>query len=130
MLGTIAPYGLSRLIKSAVLGCPVEIQATVFVVILVVTALIAVKILCSILCRVDYLVATTLRTVHLSPPAAQYWIGDFISRLPRYVAVISLLLVVGTIGYAVLEFWVRPDAGAFLGRARDAWGSLITFLWS
>lgn len=129
MLSVVAPFGIAEMIRSTSLSVPPVGRAVVFSILLAVYLYCLVRMAAALYCRVDYLVATMIRRMGGAPPGLQHWLGDAMAVVAKRAALMGIVLVAGTVGYAFLAFGLRPPSGSAWGQIQAFWSSVIAWLW-
>ena len=130
MLNAVAPFGIAQLIRSLVLLVPMQFQSLALAVALTAYCYFALRIATTIICFADYMLASALRRIRLGPPSLQIWLGSQLERIPRWVALLGWLLILGTAIYTAVGYGLKPATGTPLFQVAGYWTRLVLWLWS
>lgn len=128
MLSILAPRGIAETIHSLALLVPREFQSIIFMILFTIYIYLLARLVTSLYCRADYLIAVTIRRLRRTPPSVQFWMGDFIELMPRRIIFVGFLLLLCSIAYALIEFVEKPKPDVWLFSAKTALAKLIVWV--
>jgi hypothetical protein len=127
MLNVIAPFGLSDFLHSLAQAAGAWRESAYMAIVGCYWFLFA-KATAAVLSRVDFAIATNLRRMRLSPPAIQFWLGDFFERLPGRIAKLAVCGLLLTLLWSSVRHSPLDPSSAMV-KFRDFWSLVIDWFW-
>ncbi len=109
MLDWIAPFGIAEMIKALTMALPKSTRPVVFSILFVLYIILFLKLFLGLYCRLDYLIATTLRKYGFAPSIVQHWLGSLLERVPGKVTLAGVVFIVITLLHSLARYSLKPS---------------------